>query len=61
MQRILHELGWNVFDPDKVCNEFSLKLEKKTRRIDLALCVSNRNPRCIIEPKSTDYDLRQIG
>ena len=61
VQRILHELGWNVFDPDKVCNEFSLKLETKTRRIDLALCVSNRNPRCIIELKSTDYDLKQIG
>ena len=61
VQRILHELGWNVFDPDKVCNEFLLKLKTTTRRIDLALCVSNRNPRCIIELKSTDYDLKQIG
>lgn len=61
VQRILHELGWNVFDPDKVCNEFTLKLKTTSRRIDLALCVSNRNPRCIIELKSTDYNLKEIG
>ena len=61
VQRILQELGWDVFDPDKVCNEYPLKLKTTTRRIDLALCVSNRNPRCIIELKSTDYDLKQIG
>ena len=61
MQRILQELGWDVFDPDKVCNEYPLKLKTTTRRIDLALCVSNRNPRCIIELKSTDYDLKEIG
>ena len=61
VQPILQQLGWAVFDPDRVCNEFPLKLETKTRRIDLALCVSNRNPRCIIELKSTDYDLKQIG
>ena len=24
VQRILHELGWNVFDPDQVCNEYTL-------------------------------------
>ena len=61
VQRILHELGWNVFDPDKVCNEYTLKLKTTSRRIDLALCVKNRNPRCIIELKSTDYDLKAIG
>ena len=61
MQRILHELGWNVFDPDKVCNEYTLKLKTTSRRIDLALCVKNRNPRCIVELKSTDYDLKEIG
>ena len=61
VQRILHALGWDVFDPDKVCNEFPLKLKTTTRRIDLALCVSGRNPRCIIELKATDYDLKQIG
>ena len=61
VQRILHELGWNVFDPDKVCNEYTLKLKTTSRRIDLALCVKNRSPRCIIELKSTDYDLKEIG
>ena len=61
VQRILHELGWDVFDPDKVCNEFPLKLKTTTRRIDLALCVSGGKPRCIIELKATDYDLKQIG
>ncbi len=61
VQRILHVLGWDVFDPDRVCNEYSLKLKTTTRRIDLALCVSNRNPRCIVELKSTDTDLRKIG
>ena len=45
VQRILHELGWDVFDPDKVCNEYTLKLKATSRRIDLALCVKNRNPR----------------
>ena len=61
MQRILHELGWSVFDPDKVCNEYTLKLKTTSRRIDLALCVKNRNPRCIIELKSTEYDLKEVG
>ena len=61
VQRILHELGWAVFDPDKVCNEFSLKLGTKTRRIDLALCIFKGKPRCIIELKSTNYDLKQVG
>lgn len=27
VQRVLHELGWNVFDPDQVYNEYPLKLE----------------------------------
>ena len=61
VQRILHELGWDVFDPDKVCNEYTLKLKTTSRRIDLALCVKNRSPRCIVELKSTDYDLKEIG
>ena len=61
VQRVLHELGWDVFDPDRVCNEYTLKLKTTTRRIDLALCVSNRSPRCIVELKSTDHDLKQIG
>ena len=61
VQRILHELGWSVFAPDKVCNEYTLKLKTTSRRIDLALCVKNRNPRCIIELKSTEYDLKEVG
>lgn len=61
VQRILHELGWNVFDPDQVYNEYPLKLERKSRRIDLALCVKDRKPRCIVELKSTEYDLKEIG
>lgn len=61
VQRILHELGWNVFDPDQVCNEYTLKLGRTSRRIDLALCVKERKPRCIVELKSTDYDLKEIG
>ena len=27
----------------------------------MALCVSNRNPRCIVELKSAEYDLKRIG
>ena len=61
VQRILHELGWNVFDPDQVYNEYPLKLGRTSRRIDLALCVKDRKPRCIVELKSTDYDLKEIG
>ncbi len=61
IQPVLHALGWDVYNPDHVCAEYSLKLKTTTRRIDLALCVSNRNPRCIIELKSTGYDLRQLG
>ena len=61
VQPILETLGWPVYDPEKVCNEYRLRLKTTTRRIDLALCVSNRNPRCIIELKATGYDLKQIG
>ena len=32
VQRILQELGWD--DPDKVCNEYPLKLKTTTRRIE---------------------------
>ncbi len=59
IQPVLHALGWDVYNPDHVCAEYSLKLKTTTRRIDLALCVSNRNPRCIIELKSTGHDLKQ--
>ena len=61
VHRILHALGWNVYTPDQVRPEYTLRLKISTRRIDLALCVSNRNPRCVVELKSTEYDLRQIG
>ena len=61
VQPILHALGWDVYDPDQVCPEYTLKLKTATRRIDLALCVSNRNPRCIVELKSTEYALKRIG
>ena len=61
VQPILHALGWDVYDPDRVCAEYTLKLKAATRRIDLALCVSDRNPRCIIELKSMEYGLKQIG
>ena len=61
VQPILHALGWDVYDPGQVCAEYSLRLKTATRRIDLALCVSNRNPRCIVELKSTEYVLKQIG
>ncbi len=61
VQPILQGLGWDVYDPDKVCDEYSLRLKTTTRRIDLALCVSNRNPRCIVELKSTKYALKQAG
>lgn len=61
VQPILHGLGWDVYDPDHVCAEYPLRLKTATRRIDLALCVSNRNPRCIVELKSTEYALKQIG
>ena len=61
VQRVLQALGWNVYDPNKVCDEYSLKLNNSTRRIDVALCVSNRNPRCIIELKGIKYDFKQIG
>ena len=44
VQSILHALGWNVYDPEQVWAEYSLRLKKTTWRIDLALCVSNRNP-----------------
>lgn len=61
VQRILHALGWDVYNPDQVCPGYTLKLKTATRRIDLALCVSNRNPRCIVELKSTEYALKRIG
>lgn len=61
VQPILAALGWDVFDPDQVCDEFPLTMKGTTRRIDVALCVSNRNPRCIMELKSTTYDLKEIG
>lgn len=61
VHRILPALGWDVYNPDQVCDEYPLKLKTGTRRIDLALCVSNRTPRCIIELKPTEYALREIG
>ncbi len=61
VQPILHALGWDVYDPDQVCAEYSLRLKTSTRRIDMALCVSNRNPRCIVELKSTECVLKRIG
>ncbi len=61
VQPILHALGWDVYDPEQVCAEYSLRLKTTTRRIDLALCVSNRNPRCIVELKSTEHALKTIG
>ena len=54
-------LGWDFYNPDQVCLEYTLKLKTATRRIDLALCVSNRNLRCIVELKSTEYALKRIG
>ncbi len=57
---ILQALGWDVYDPDSVRDEYALRLQTTTRRIDLALCL-NRNPRCIIELKSTEYVLKQVG
>ena len=54
VQPILERLGWPIYDPERVCNEYLLKLKTTTRRIDLALCVSHRSPRCIIELKATD-------
>lgn len=61
VQPILHALGWDVYDPEQVCAEYSLRLKTTTRRIDLALCVSNRNPRCIVELKSMEHALKTIG
>ncbi len=60
---VLQALGWDVFDPEKVVPEYQLRLKTGAapRRIDLALCVSDRNPRCIVELKSTRVDLREIG
>ena len=58
---ILNELGWDVDDPQKVYDEYPLKLETTTRRIDVALCVAPGKLRCIIELKATNYDLKQIG
>ncbi len=63
VQHILDALGWDVYNPDQVCDEYTLKLKLKTvtRRIDLALCVSNGSPRCIIELQSPAYALKDIG
>ena len=56
VQPILERLGWPVYDADKVCHEYSLKWKGSTRRVDLALCMSNGgSPRCIIELKGPDH------
>ena len=61
VQPILEALGWDVYDPELVRDEFSLKLKNRRRRIDMALCVSHGNPRCIVELKATGHDLKEIG
>ena len=58
---ILQALGWSTWDPDKVSLEYKLKHKQFTRRVDLALIVNAGSPRCIIELKSTSYNLKQIG
>ena len=61
VQPILEALGWDVYDPELVRDEFSLKLKNRTKRIDIALCSSHGNPRCIVELKTTGRDLTEIG
>ncbi len=44
---ILNALGWNVFDTQKVCPEYSVG----GRRVDFALCVHPRSPAVFLEVK----------
>lgn len=58
--QILRAIGWDVFDPTSIRNEYSLKSEGSTRRVDLALCIDDK-PRCILELKSATTDLDRGG
>jgi len=52
VQPIFERLGWPVYDASRFCHEYSLQTRTSTRRVDIALCVSNGgSPRCIIELK----------
>ena len=58
--RVLQDLGWEVFDPKRVVNEFNLRFKGSTRRVDLALCVEDGKPRCIVELKATSHNLDRM-
>jgi Predicted type IV restriction endonuclease len=45
--RILHELGWDVYNPDHVWPEYSVA----GRRVDFALCFPARKPAVSVEVK----------
>jgi predicted type IV restriction endonuclease len=47
VQRLLHSLGWPVYDPEVVAPEYSLG----TRRVDYALCHPPRDPVILVEVK----------
>ncbi len=64
VQPVLEVLGWDVYDPEKVCPEYPLRPESGSaapRPVDLALCAADRSPRCIVELRSTTVDLDEVG
>lgn len=54
VQRLLHILGWNVFDINEVQPEFSVE----SRRVDFALSANHQN-KVFIEVKRPDQDLER--
>lgn len=45
--RILNEIGWDTYNPDHVCPEYSVA----GRRVDFALCFPARKPAIFVEVK----------
>lgn len=59
--RILHKLGWNIWDPKEVYSEFPVVPHEDQTKVDLALILTPNSPSVFIEIKALGKLKGNIG
>lgn len=59
--RILHKLGWNIWDPKEVYSEFPVVPHEDQTKVDLALILTSNSPSVFIEIKALGKLKGNIG